>query len=169
MQGIFDGFCRNCFERVGIVGEEGKGNLSWFVKYNLGRKMIVVLNSSYVIKRFFNVCKASWFLIVKWFALALWSTPGEGCEAFQTGVSVAHVFTFTPIWKDDPDWLICFIMFYVLFTNKHGWKFLIVFFFNSWRLVQVSVFLRLLHSDTGHYSVWNEQSWFPGSHDPRML
>ena len=67
-------------------------------------------------------------LIVKWFALALWSTPGEGCEAFQTGVSVAHVFTFTPIWKDDPDWLICFIMFYVLFTNKHGWKFLIVYF-----------------------------------------
>lgn len=46
-----------------------------------------------------------------------------------------------PYLESDPNWLICFMMFYVLFTNKHGWKFLIVFF-NHWRLVQVFVSFR---------------------------
>ena len=123
-------------------------------KYNLGRKIIVVLNSSYVIECFFNVCKAAWF----WSSSGLpWhdGLPQENdVKRFRCigliGLSVAeclNVHSYLERWSQLTN------IYVLYFFYCQAWLQVFNCVYHSWRLVQVSVFLQVLHSDTGHHPV----------------
>lgn len=125
-------------------------------KYNLGRKMIVVLNSSYVIERFPMCAKQHGSdRLVACLGMMVYPRRTMWSEAFQ--MHRTHRTLCCWVFKCSllPGKMIptgyFFYVLHVFFIAKHGCKCLIVF--HNWRLVQVSVFLRVLHSDTGHSSV----------------